>query len=255
METTENNYVVSYKSLRRAIGILGMSLPFILFFGTLLMERWKLFSNEHFIKQFSDCKTTYTFGCALKASISHYYYTGMGVVFVGVLFSFALILFTYKGHPKQAGEKGLSDNALANIAAIFAIIVVLLPTSNDNCIDDNVHVFVSSTIIGKIHLLSAAIFFGVLAYMSACRFTKSSSSKEELKSESKKAKRARNNIYIICGIGMFLCMFIIFISFLIEDVFHHELNLPYLTFVMEAIALLLFGYSWLIKGDTFWKDE
>ena len=58
-----NNYlVISYLSLRKAIGFIGLLLPVVLALGNLLLG-----------------------SAGLETSISRYYYTNMGNVFVGSL--------------------------------------------------------------------------------------------------------------------------------------------------------------------------
>ena len=37
--------------------------------------------------------------------------------------------------------------------------------------------------------------------------------------------------------------------------FKQYLEGPYTTFILESLALITFGISWLIKGDTFIQDE
>jgi hypothetical protein len=58
----ENALVISYLLLRKVIGILGFTLPFILSIGAYLISR-----------------------TGIQSSLSSYYYTDMRNVFVGVL--------------------------------------------------------------------------------------------------------------------------------------------------------------------------
>jgi len=70
----ENKYSIhtySYLSLRKAVGWIGMSLPFVLMLGVILIFNGNL----------------------IQESISHYYYTGMRNVFVGALCAVGLFLF------------------------------------------------------------------------------------------------------------------------------------------------------------------
>ncbi|MGB0789115.1 MAG: hypothetical protein ACPGQR_06225, partial [Marinirhabdus sp.] len=71
----KNDLVVSYLTLRNAIGIIGIALPIVLLLGSVAL-----------------------FECdELHQSISHYYHTRMRNVFVGALCAVALFLFCYKG--------------------------------------------------------------------------------------------------------------------------------------------------------------
>lgn len=67
-------------------------------------------------------------------------------------------------------------------------------------------------------------------------------------------KKTRNGIYKVCGWLIIICIASIaligFVGDLSETFKHYK---P--TFVLETIALTAFGFSWLIKGETFFKDK
>ena len=63
--------VLSYLGLRKAVGIIGTALPFVLAFGKILLE-----------------------GPGIQNSISSYYHTGMRDVFVGSLCAIAGFLMS-----------------------------------------------------------------------------------------------------------------------------------------------------------------
>ena len=131
-----NRLVVSYLMLRKAVGCLGMGLPFILALGGGLL-----------------------FGLPIQPSISDYYYTGMRDVFVGVLFAMGVFLFSYKGY-------GRKDNLAANIAAVCVIGTALFPTTPPNPSE-------LAATIGKVHVAFASAYFITLAYFSLVLFTQS----------------------------------------------------------------------------------
>ena len=58
--SNDNSLVISYLSLRKAIGVIGITLPFVLVFGKILLQ-----------------------GPGLLGSMSSYYHSIMGDVFVG----------------------------------------------------------------------------------------------------------------------------------------------------------------------------
>ncbi|MEN8228312.1 MAG: hypothetical protein ABFS38_09180 [Bacteroidota bacterium] len=68
--------ILSHYAMRKAIGILGISLPVILVVGS---------------AAFGKCDE-------VQQSISAYYHTNMRNIFVGVLSAVALFLFSYRGH-------------------------------------------------------------------------------------------------------------------------------------------------------------
>lgn len=64
-----NSLVISYLALRKAIGYLGIALPFVVVLGAWLLK-----------------------GLGIQSSISDYYFTDMRDVFVGILFSIGVFL-------------------------------------------------------------------------------------------------------------------------------------------------------------------
>lgn len=94
----ERPQVISYLTLRRCVGWLGILLPFVLSIGNRL-----LFGAEW-----------------TEDSISAYYGTEMRNVFVGVLCAIGLFLFSYKGYESK-------DDIAGDIACVFAVIVAFCP--------------------------------------------------------------------------------------------------------------------------------
>ena len=84
--------IYSYLALRKAVGWIGILLPFVLMTGLIILFREK----------------------TVLRSISLYYHSDMRDLFVGALCSIALFLFFYKGYSKW-------DNRASNLAASFAL--------------------------------------------------------------------------------------------------------------------------------------
>jgi hypothetical protein len=124
---------LSYLSLRKTVGWIGISLPFVLILGKIILFP----------------------GNGIPTSISHYYYTGMRDVMVGALCAVALFLFFYEGYDEW-------DEWMGNLAAIFALGAALFPTTE----------YGKTDIVGIIHNLSAALFFLCLALFSLFLFTR-----------------------------------------------------------------------------------
>ena len=127
---TDQTY--SYLALRKAVGWIGILLPFILVIGMLLIFR----------------------GDGVQKTISQYYYTGMRDVLVGALCAIALFMFYYKGYTKW-------DNWAGNLAGFFALGIAWFPTSEIEPVG----------LIGKIHFICASVFFLILAGFSLILFT------------------------------------------------------------------------------------
>ena len=206
METKNNqpDQIYSFRALRKAIGWIGILMPFVLMFGVLLI---------------------FNGGIPLH-SISQYYYSGMRDVLVGALCAIALFLFFYRGYNNW-------DLWTANIAGLFALGIAWFPTTPTGQQD----------MAGKIHFISATIFFITLACISLFLFTKKDPNPTP-------RKLKRNIIYKICGI-------LILVSLLTLAIYY---NIPHsdnsvFVFWAETVALVAFGISWLIKGGTLFSDE
>lgn len=132
---SKESLVLSYLGLRKAVGIIGIALPFLLAFGKLVWE-----------------------GPGLQSSISGYYYTGMRNVFVGSVCAIAVFLMTYRGHDK--------DYVAGVLACVFALGVALFPVAPE------VNATRCDRIVGALHLLFAACFFLTLSFFALVLFRK-----------------------------------------------------------------------------------
>ncbi len=149
-----SRHTYSYTELRKAVGWIGILLPFTLMIGVSFIFNETVFPE----------------------SISHYYYTGMGDVFVGALCAVALFMFFYSGYDRR-------DDWAGHLAGFFALGVAWFPVTETG----------TATGAGIIHLISAGLLFFILAVFSLFLFTlkEDSPSRQKLK---------RNTIYIICGL-------------------------------------------------------
>lgn len=206
--------VLSYLTLRKAIGVLGISLPFVLSFGALLI-----------------------FKIRIPESISDFYYTGMGDVFVGTLCAIGVFLLSYKGYEKE-------DDFAGDLACVFAIGVALFPTTPAG------DPATLAKTIGAAHLVFAALFFLTLAYFSLCLFTKT-----DLTKTPTPRKIRRNQVYRVCGYAIIASIVLILLySLLPEDI--KKVLSPYNPiFWLESVAVLAFGMSWLTKGEAILQDQ
>jgi hypothetical protein len=213
-----NPEIISFILIRRTLGVLGISLPAVLYVGA------RLFAH----------------GCKLQPSISHYYYTNMREVFVGVMWAFSLFLFTYKGYSRL-------DSWAANLAGLFCLGVAMFPT-NFLCgypCQAKVVYPVETQYHTIIHFTCATLFFLILAAISGFLFTKTNPDEEPTL-----PKKVRNRIYRVCAIVMALSLAMIGAGFFI---FHMSDTNP-LVFWCETAALLSFGISWLTKGEMLFPD-
>ena len=123
----------SYLSLRKAVGWIGILLPFVLVLGHLIIFG----------------------GGRLLSNMSVYYHTGMRDLFVGAICAIALFLFFYRGYVRW-------DNISANLAGFFALGVAFFPTVEEGPWDW----------VAQVHFYSAACFLVTLALISIFLFTR-----------------------------------------------------------------------------------
>jgi hypothetical protein len=128
--------LIPYLTLRRAIGAVGISLPFALAFGKLFLQ-----------------------GPGLEDTVSGYYYTVMRDVFVGSLCAIGVFLLSYRGYDAR-------DSAAANVAFVSAVGVALFPTASGPAPPPH------EALISKVHHGFAACLFLTLAYFSLVLFRK-----------------------------------------------------------------------------------
>jgi len=206
--------VISYLTIRKAIGFLGLLLPFILVTGGWIGRG--------------------QFG--IEPSISDYYYTVMRNGFVGIMAAVALFLFAYRGYET-------TDRIAGYLGCVFALGVAFFPTSPDPLPDGYL------SIIGTLHFVFAGLFFLTLIFFSLVLFTRTQN-----KHTMTGMKKVRNTVYHICGYIMIGCIIGIAIYFFwLEDRFPVLANAD-LVFYLESLALMAFGISWLVKGEFMLKD-
>lgn len=220
-------WLSNQKTLRKLVGILGMLLP-VLLFGFLLVD---------------------THHTSPLQSISHYYFTRANSVFVIVVSLLAIFLLIYKGEETV-------DFYISSLAGISALCLVLFPTSNISSVCCDATRAYSITLMKEsefrvaLHYVSAGIFLSCLAYISAFLFTKSDKRVEERSQE----KKFRNKIFRTCAVIMVLALLVMGAGFL--KIIPAEVYESYqLTFWMESVAVESFGFSWIIKGESFFRDK
>ncbi len=200
------NFTISYATMRKFIGWLGLSLPFILPAGYLI-----LFSTHNF-----------------PGSISGYYYTGMRNYLVAALCVLGALFVGYDAYHDRL------DQWITNFAGLFAVGVAFFPTAP-------VAASAHQKEIGYVHFACAGLLFTMLAIM-ALRFTQSDP--DNVRTNQKKR---RNIVYIACASLIAASMLVALIAnFLPASI---KQNMPSL-FWFEAIAVVAFSVSWLVKGEA-----
>jgi cytochrome b561 len=205
-DSSSSGKFISYAGMRRFVGWLGFSLPFVLPVGYVFF-----FSRHNF-----------------PGSISGYYYTGMRNYLVAALCVLGVLFIAYDAYRDRL------DFWITNLAGIFAVGVAFFPTEPAGASPHQKD-------IGHIHFVFAALLFSVLAVM-ALRFTKTNPDASPTSQKSR-----RNIVYITCAALIAASMLVAFIAnFLPAAV---KQSMPSL-FWFEAIAVVAFSVSWLVKGET-----
>ena len=200
--------------LRFCIGVVAISLPIVLLAGNALLLG----------------KLT------LLGSMSGSYFTGMRDVFVGSMCAIGVFLICYRY------EK--LDDRISTVAGILAIVVALCHTTPD---DPTIHVSAAGTLVGRVHLIAAALLFLLLGVFCVALFTRSGPGGPTQR------KQARNKVYYACGAAIFAAVAVAAASNAMS-VAARETFKP--LYWCETVAVLAFGIAWFVKSQTFvLKDQ
>ncbi len=203
------NTNLSYFTLRKLIGWSGLLLPWLVW-----LVAW-----------------------SYQPSISDFYYTRSGVLFTSVLTLCGAFLISYRGYEKE--DERVSDNVITWIGGILIIMVAACPTPYIDAVNEcPTPICHKSDLWGTVHFGSAVLFFAAMGYLSRYHFVRGSK-------PFSKDKLIRNRIYKTCGIGMWVVLAAAGIAIFIFDL---DESWMHLVFWVEVILLLLFGFSWLVKG-------
>ncbi len=219
-----DRYKKTVLTLRRTIGILGISLPLIVAVGAITL---------------GNCTS-------IQRSISMYYNTVMRNVFVAVLAATALFMFAYRGYDYRDRIAGIA-------AGVFALGIAFFPPGKEMIINCNYDIpqLQRPDWIRTIHLISASLYFITLSVISFFLFTRTDTKHFALTPE----KKTRNFIYRICGIVIFVSLLSIVIYMYFIDPKNPQFDTYHPIFWLESLALLAFAVSWLIKGEVALKDK
>ncbi len=196
----------AYQYLQQVVGIIAVLLPPVVAIGN------------------------FAFGGEMKGSISAYYYTRMGNVFVGSLCALAVFFLSYNYRPLPGFEL---DHLLARFASAAAVGVALFPTTSDAATASG-----GEKVVAVVHLACACTLFVLLAFFSLFLFTKSDGSRPM-----SDLKRRRNLVYRTCGVIIAAAIALVVVSNLVKPP-----SSLHALFWLETAAVMAFGVSWLVKG-------
>lgn len=205
-------------TLRRMIGLLGTLLPFVLLFGGYL----------------SQCSIL------MRKSISAYYYTEVGYLFVGIMLVIGAYLVCYRGHSTNqvAGAPRcklcslirhwcpwIRDDGLTSVAGVLAILVAVLPTATYGQKPD---------LVNYTHWILAGAFLLSMAVMAGCQFTQGEDT-------------ASNRLYRVCAWVILASILVLVGDYGLGGPLKQVV--PTIVWWLEAIAVAAFGFSWLVKSE------
>ena len=146
-----------------------------------------------------------------------------------ILGSCGIFLLCYRSYEKI-------DTIINVLSGIFAFGVVLFPCANPYGIEYVGYFQIPVRVSNVIHCASAMLLFALLAFNIGWLFTRG---KNEL----------NNKIYKVCAWSMIVIM-VLFVILTIVRIC--GVNIPgFLTMIVEAVLLLIFGFAWLVKGQLF----
>lgn len=239
-----NELVISFLKIRRLIGLLGILLPGLCLLINYVFIKYEILDKSLFVtKEWSACFVSSMY---CKPTISDYFYSPATVVFTGILITVSVFLFCYHGYKEKSGIDKfpfLTDNLMTNIAAISLLGVAIFPTQPKNEIKDNVFAFTSSEFIGTLHFICAIIFFISISLLCIINFRRTGKSRDF-------GNEMSDKIYLFCGIGM-LIMIICMSIYVIYHRNRSDINSDSTFFWLETVALILFGFAWLVKGKIY----
>jgi hypothetical protein len=205
--------VMSYLLLRFLVGVLTVSLPFVL-----ILVNWAL-------------------GYGFQPSLSGYYYTPMRNIYIGALCAIGVFLICYYGYD-------LADRLITDFAGFGIILTAFFPTTPPY------RPTAGQVIIGDFHIGFACATFVLLAVM-AFRFAKREPTPQGLALWQRLAYAFgftgpggstrpwwENVVYRVSGCVILVCVVLAWpLS-----------TLKYSLLVLETILVLAFGLSWFVKG-------
>lgn len=203
----DSELAAAYKYLQRAVGLIAVLLPLVLAIGNFVFG-----GNE------------------LRGSISDYYYTPMGNVFVGSLCALAVFFLSYNYRPLPMFEL---DNILSTAASLAALGVAFFPTTDDGATSSQ-----GEKVVAFVHLACAGVLFSLLAIFALFLFTRTRD-KMSMTAE----KKHRNVLYRTCGWIIVASILLVIVANIAKPPSSwHTL------FWLETISVVAFGISWLVKS-------
>ncbi|MGR3484624.1 MAG: hypothetical protein ACU0BF_04710 [Paracoccaceae bacterium] len=175
---------------------------------------------------------------AIPPSISAAYHGPARDAVVGILVTIGLFLTCYRGHPRAPGDR-ISDDALASVAGVSAVLVAVFPVSRGGDGTAFAQTVVGAPASNLIHGAAAIAFFGALAAFCLTRFSRTRSA-------------ARARLFRACGYVILGSIAVVVVSTLLSTygppALEDAIEGSDAVFWVEALGVWAFALSWLAKG-------
>lgn len=171
-------------------------------------------------------------------SISDTWCTSSGIIMIGVLFSSAMVMFSYKGYD-------IRDRVLTIIQGCMMLAILIFPNRPAEGYTNGGLFGVPYPLCGLLHCISAALLCAAQATHILWLFRLGD------KSSFTEAKKKRNIVYTVTGIGCVVGFALLVFGFV------SPIQLKQYGFVDIAETLWLgsYGVAWLTKSETFWLKD
>ncbi|WP_018331933.1 hypothetical protein [Actinomycetospora chiangmaiensis] len=210
-------FVRSHLLQRRLVGTVGFALPVLV---VLFTWAWALVvdaaNGTHVAPGFWE---------SVRPSISAYYYTYSGNIFVGAQIAFAVFLVTYR--------YGAWERRVGVVAGVAAAIVGLCPTTP-------VDPTTLQRLVGGLHLTAAAVFFLGMAVFCLFLFPRDPDVRVNT------VPRGRRVLFRVCGVLIVLALLVALVGGLVLDTAVRD-EIRFLLW-LESVAVFAFATAWLVKG-------
>jgi hypothetical protein len=169
-------------------------------------------------------------------SISMTYYATSNICMIGVLFTMAILFFSYVCYDNN-------DRWVTILSGLCAMGIIVFPCGHSGIETTGLFGIKCETSF-IIHCACASLMFISFAIMVGRNFRLS-----EKNGEITHEKKIRNKIYSICS-----CVIIVF---MVIQVITSVFKCPgYFTLINEAIMLWAFSFAWLVKAEFFpWFND
>lgn len=234
---------LSHLGLRRCVGVLGLALPILLLAGGLM---------------FFD-RADHIWGGSISA---HYWAPHLRDLFVGTLCTIGVFLCFYQGYRREISShyffKGrsrvadwlarhVSDWWVTTGAGVGALITALVPTACPDCTCPTGTWLCPAPVI---HWAGAAVFLGLLAWLSLFHFTRTRDAPQDWPDHERAARSRERWLHAALGGVMFLALGLIAVVIWRNIGTDPAPGGFGAVFWLEAVAVWAFGWSWLIKGKA-----